>query len=158
MAHLMRTMFFKVPVDVLDAIVRDPRRVPEYWVGMSGPDRVFGEGGPGTKAEFTLEMMGARRRFVSRTIEEQHNPDGSTDWRWEYSGAITGWLTCHHQPREEGTEATTEFDYTLPGRVFGRLADRLVVMKRMRRDFEESLEDLKLLAEASTARPVAKAA
>jgi hypothetical protein len=42
--------------------------------------------------------------------------------------------------------------------VFGKLFDRFVVEKRVRRDFEDSLENLKLLAEASVARSVAKAA
>jgi hypothetical protein len=157
-AHLTQTTEFNAPVDALNDIVRDPARVPEYWVGMSGPHRVFGKGGPGTKAEFTLEMMGAHRRFVSRTIEERHDPDGSTFWHWEYSGGLTGWLTCHHRPREGGSEATTEFEYALPGGVLGKLAGRLLIEKRVRRDFEESLENLKLLAEASVAKPVAKAA
>ena len=158
MAHLKQTTFFKAPMDTLNDVVRDPHRVPEYWIGMSAPLRVFGDGRPGTKAEFTQEMLGVRRRLVMRTIEERHNTDGSTDWRWEYSGGVTGSLTCHHEPREGGVEATTEFTYRFGGRVFGRLFDRLVLEKRVRRDFEESLENLKLLAEASVARPVAKAA
>jgi Polyketide cyclase / dehydrase and lipid transport len=158
MAHLQQTTFFKVPMEALNDLVRDPRRVPDFWIGMSGPHRVFGDGGPGSKAEYTLAMMGLHQRFVSRTIEERHNPDGSTDWRWEYTGGMTGSLTCHHQPREDGVEATTDFDYTLRGGVFGRLLDRAVVQRRVRRDFEESLENLKLLAEASVARPMAKAA
>jgi len=103
-------------------------------------------------------MMGVRMRLVYRTVEERHNADGSTDWRWEYGGGMSGWLTCHHQATEGGVEAITEFDYSPPGGWFGRLADRLFLEKRVRRDFEESLENLKLLAEASFARPVAKAA
>ena len=63
MAHLKQTTFIKVAVDTLNDIVRDPHRAPEYWVGMSGPHRAFGDGGPGTKAEFTLEMMGRRQRL-----------------------------------------------------------------------------------------------
>ena len=158
MAHLKQTTYMKVSPDALNDIVRDPRRATEYWVGMSGPQRAFGDGGPGTKAEFTHEMLGTHRRLTMRTVEERHNPDGSTDWRWEYTGGVSGSLTCHHEPREGGVEATTDFDYTLRGGVFGKLFDRAVVEKRVRRDFEESLENLKLLAEASVARPVAKAA
>jgi hypothetical protein len=158
MAHLTHADHFSVTPDALDDLVRDPRRTPEYWVGFSGPNRLFGDGGPGTKAEYSLETMGARQRLVSRTIEERHNPDGSTDWRWQFEGAISGWLACHHQPREDGVDTTTEFEYTLPGGVLGRVFDSLVVEKRVRRDFEDSLENLKLLAEASAAAPVAKAA
>jgi hypothetical protein len=158
MAHLKQTTYIKASPDTLNDIVRDPHRATEYWVGMSGPHRAFGDGGPGTKAEFTLEMMGRRQRLIMRTVEERHNPDGSTDWRWEYAGGISGSLACHHEPREGDVEATTDFEYTLGGGVFGKLLDRFVVEKRVRRDFEDSLENLKLLAEASVARPVAKAA
>lgn len=83
MAHLQQTTYTKASPDVLNDIVRDPRRVTEYWVGMSGPQRVFGDGGPGLKAEFTLQMLGTHRRLIMRTVEERHNEDGSTDWRWE---------------------------------------------------------------------------
>jgi hypothetical protein len=130
MAHLTHADHFNVTPDALNDLVRDPRRTPEYWVGFSGPNRLFGDGGPGTKAEYTLETL----------------------------GAISGWLTCHHQPREDGVDTTTEFEYRLPGGVLGRVFDNLVVEKRVRRDFEDSLENLKLLAEASAAKPVAKAA
>jgi len=158
MAHLEQTTFIKVPVATLDGIVRDARRVPEYWVGMSAPLRAFGDGGPGSKAEFTLEMLGTHQRLIMRTTEEKHNSDGSTDWRWEYGGGMTGSLTCHHEPREGGLEATTRFDYVLRGGMFGRLFDRAVLERRVRRDFEDSLENLKLLAESSAAKPIAKAA
>lgn len=158
MAHLEQTTYFKVPIETLNDLVRDPRRVPEYWVGMNGPLRAFGDGGPGSKAEFRMEMLGLRQRLVMRTVEERHGADGTTDWRWEYAGAMTGSLACHHEPREGGVEAVTRFDYTLRGGVFGRLFDRAVVARRVRRDFEDSLENLKLLAETPAARPMAKAA
>jgi len=158
MAHLNQITHFNVAVDALNDIVRDPQRVPEYWVGMTGPHRAFGDGGPGTKAEFTLAMLGMRQRLVMRTVEERHNADGSTDWRWEYEGGISGSLTCHHEPREGGCQATTDFDYTLRGGIFGRMFDRLVIERRVRRDFEDSLENLRLLAETSVATPVVKAA
>ncbi len=126
MAHLKHTLLIHAPVDAIDTIVRDPHRWSEFWVGMSDPVRVFGDGGPGTKAEFTQLMMGVRLRVIDRTVEERHNPDGSTDWRWQFEGATWGWLTCHHEPRDEGTEITTEFDYALPGSVLGKVADRLL--------------------------------
>jgi hypothetical protein len=162
MAHLKHTMFVSTSVDALDAFVRDPHRWSEFIVGMSGPTRVFGDGGQGTKAEFAISMLGVQRRVVYRTVEERHNPDGSTEWRWELEGATWGWMTCHHEPRDKGVDVTTEFDYGLPGSVFGKVADRLLFEKRMRRDFEEGLENLKLVAEttvpAATVAPIAATA
>jgi coenzyme Q-binding protein COQ10 len=148
MAHLSTTMQINAPVEVLNAIVRDPHNWPKFQVGMGEPERVFGDGGPGTKVEFTQLMMGVKLRLVQRTIEERHDPDGSTFWRWELEGTAPGWITCHHQPHGDGCQITTNFEYAVPGSVLGKVADRLLIERRERRDFESSLENLKLLAEA----------
>jgi coenzyme Q-binding protein COQ10 len=58
-------------------------------------------------------------------------------------------MTCHHVPKNGGTQITTEFDYTVPGSVLGKVADRLLIEKLQRRDFQHSLENLKLLVEES---------
>jgi coenzyme Q-binding protein COQ10 len=157
MAHLKHGLLVHIPVDKLDAIVRDFHRWPEFTVGMSESARVFGDGGPGTKAELTQLMMGVHLNLIYRTTDERHNPDGSTDWRWEFEGGASGWMTCHHQPRGGDAETTTELDYTVPGSVLGKVADRLLIEKRFRRDFENSLENLKLLAESTAAAPPAAA-
>jgi hypothetical protein len=153
MAHLTQTLFINVPVGELDAVVKDPQQWARFWVGMSEPERVFGDGSPGTKVEFTMLVLGVRTHMIERTIEERHNEDGSTDWRWEFEGATPGWLTCHHEPKEGGTETTTEFEYSVPGSVVGKAADRLLLEKRMRRDFENSLENLKLMVELGVSTP-----
>lgn len=150
MAHLTESLFINAPVASIDGIVREPRQWPKFWVGMSDPDRVEGDGGPGTVVEFDLHLMGIRMREKEKTVEERHNPDGSTDWRWDFEGSTSGHLTCHHEPRDGGTVITTDFDYTLPGSVLGKVADRLLIEKMQGRDFRHSLENLKLLAEAAS--------
>jgi hypothetical protein len=158
MAHLTKTMLINASVGDIDAVVKDPRQWPKFWVGMGEPERVFGDGSPGTKAEFTMLLMGVRMHMIDRTIEERHNDDGSTDWRWEFEGPTSGSIACHHQPMESGTEITTDFEYSMPGSLFGAAADRLLLEKRMRRDFENSLENLKLLAEFGESAPARKTA
>ena len=149
MAHLTHSFHVGVPVDNLDELVKDPRSWPRFWVGMDGSPRVFGDGSPGTKAEFFQHMMGVRMRMLDRTIEERHNTDGSTDWRWQFEGPVTGTISCHHQPGSGGTDVTTSFDYDVPRRLGGRVTDRVILEKRMRRDFQDSMDNLRLLAESS---------
>jgi hypothetical protein len=157
MAHLLYDFHVGVPVDAFDALVKDPRTWPTFWVGMDGSPRVFGDGSPGTKAEFYQHTMGVTLRMVDRTVEERHNPDGSTDWRWEFEGAIRGTIACHHEPGADGTDVNTTFDYQVPGKLGGRAVDRFILAKRMRRDFEDSMDNLRLLAE-TTAVPATMAA
>ena len=49
----------------------------------------------------------------------------------------------------DGADVTTSFDYDVPFKLGGRAVDRLVLEKRMRRDFEDSMDNLRLLAETS---------
>ncbi len=149
MAHLMHDFHVDVPVAAFDALVKDPRTWPAFWVGMDGSPRVFGDGSPGTKAEFFQHTMGIKLRMVDRTMEERHNPDRSTDWRWQFEGAISGTISCHHEPSGDGTDVTTTFVYDVPKRFGGRVADRLFLERRMRHDFEDSMDNLKLLAETT---------
>jgi hypothetical protein len=156
MAHLLHDFHINAPVGDVDAIVKDPHTWPTFWVGMSDPERVFGDGSPGTKAEFTQLMMGMKLRIVDRTVEERHNPDGSTDWCWRFEGTISGELSCHHEPADDGTDVKTTFDYTIPGSVLGKFADRVFLEKRVRHDFEDSMDNLKLFAETTAISAAAR--
>lgn len=149
MAHLHHTLHIDAPVRKVDEIVRDPNQWSHFWVGMADPSRVNGGGGPGTSAEFDLISFGIRQHEISRTVEEIHDPDGSTHWRWEFEGTTKGWMTCDHHPADGGTDIDTEFEYTVPGSVFGRVIDLLALERIQRRDFQNSLENLKVLAESA---------
>lgn len=148
MAHLSKSMFIGAPVEKIDGIVRDPRKWPGFWVGMADPESVKGEGGPGTVVSFELVTFGLKTHETQRVVAERHDPDGSTHWRWEFEGATRGWITCDHVPADGGTQITTEFDYTPPLSVVGKVVDLLVLERVQRRDFNASLENLKELAEA----------
>jgi coenzyme Q-binding protein COQ10 len=158
MAHFVYDFHVGMSVGDFDGLVKDPRTWPEFWVGMDGSPRVFGDGSPGTKAEFYQHMMGMRMRMVDRTLEERHNPDGSSDWRWQFEGPLTGSITCHHAPAGDGTDVSTTFDYDVPRRVGGRVTDRVLLERRMRHDFEDSMDNLRLLAESRRSPAVAAAA
>ncbi len=149
MAHFKDTIHIDAPVAKVDAVVRDPHQWPDFWVGMEDPEKISGDGGPGTSVEYGLVMFGVHVHETGRVIEERHDPDGSTHWRWEFEGGTSGWLACDHTPEDGGTRITSEMDYTLPGSVLGKVADRLLVEKRERRDLHTTMENLKLLVEES---------
>ncbi|MCL4368169.1 MAG: SRPBCC family protein [Actinobacteria bacterium] len=149
MAHLHHSLHIDAPVEKIDEIVGDPRQWSHFWVGMTDPMKVDGGGGPGTSAEYDIVSFGIRQHEITHTIEERHDPDGSTHWRWEFEGTTHGWLTCDHLPADGGTDITTEFEYNIPGSVFGRVVDLLVLERIQRRDFQNSLENIKVLAESA---------
>ena len=159
MTHLKDSIFINAPVDMVDDLVRDPRMWPTFFVGVEPPERVTGDGGPGTVVEGSMALvLGIHVHETTKVTEERHESDG-THWRWDVSGSVPYCLTCHHQPREGGTLITSEVEYAMPWGVLGRAADRLFVERVQRRDAHHSLENMKRLLEerATVATRVAAA-
>jgi hypothetical protein len=126
MAHLKNSILINVPVEKLNGVVGDPHNWATFITGMSELEKISGNGGVGTVAEHGMALMwGIRRPATTKVTEERHDPDGSTFWRWEQEGTAPAWWTCHHQPRQEGTLATSELEYTMPWGMLGKACDHL---------------------------------
>lgn len=150
MAHLKDSILINAPVQKVDAVVGDPHKWATFMTGMSEPEKISGDGGVGTVAEHSMALMwGIRRPATTKVTEEWHPPDGSTYWRWEQEGTAPAWWTCHHQPREGQTVATSELEYTLPWGMVGKAMDRLFVAGSQRRHMRRTMENVKRLAEES---------
>jgi hypothetical protein len=150
MAHLKDSILIKVPVERMDAVVRDPHKWATWITGMGAPEKISGDGGVGTVVEHSMALMwGIRRPATTKVTEERHDPDGSTFWRWEQSGTAPAWWTCHHQPRAGQTLAVSELEYTMPWGILGKLCDRLFVAGSEKRAMRQTLESIKRVAEES---------
>jgi uncharacterized membrane protein len=62
-------------------------------------------------------------------------------------GMLSGEARWELTPEGDGTRLTTTFDYALPGGVFGRLADALIVRRMNAKSLEEALKNFKALVE-----------
>ena len=91
MTHLKVSIFINAPAEVVDDLVRDPRKWPMFMVGVEPPEKITGDGGPGTVVEGSVALMLGMHAHETVTVtEERHEPDG-THWRWEASGAMPYW-------------------------------------------------------------------
>jgi coenzyme Q-binding protein COQ10 len=151
MGHLKHSVHIKAPVDKVWDYCEDPHHWPTFMVGMSGPDKVTGDIGVGQQIEYTLLAAGVHMHQTERTVEDRRDPDGSGHWRGEFTGSSSGWDTFDVKPENGGTEVTMEMEYTVPGSVLGKVADRLILERMADRDMLHSLENLKLLMEESSA-------
>lgn len=150
MAHLKESILINASVEKVNAVVRDPRNWATFITGMSQPEKISGEGGVGTAADHRMALMwGIRRPATTKVSQERHDPDGSTFWRWEQEGTAPAWWTCYHQPRQEGTLATSELEYTLSWGILGKACDRLFAARTQRRAMRQTMENVKRLAEKS---------
>jgi ligand-binding SRPBCC domain-containing protein len=150
MAHLKTSATINAPVDRVDAVVRDPNNWAKFTTGMSMPTKISGSGGVGTQVEHRMALMwGISRPAITKVVEERHDPDGGTFWRWEMTGAVSAWWTCHHKPHDGKTQIASELNYTPPCGALGRLCDRLFIARGQMRGMHKTVENVKRLAEAS---------
>ncbi len=65
----------------------------------------------------------------------------------QMDGMLSGRARWELTPEGDGTRLTTTFDYVLPGGVFGKVADALIVKHMNAKSLEGALRNLKALVE-----------
>jgi len=65
----------------------------------------------------------------------------------QMEGMLSGRAHWELTPEGGGTRLTTTFDYALPGGVFGKIADALIVKRMNAKSLEEGLSNFKTLVE-----------
>ena len=65
----------------------------------------------------------------------------------QMEGMLSGQARWALAPEGDGTRLTTTFDYALPGGVFGKVADALIVKRMNGKSLEEALINFKALVE-----------
>lgn len=147
MAHLKKSILIHAPVETVYALARDPNRWATYYVGLSEPGKVTGEGEVGTVVEHSYLMAGMRFPVTTEVLEDHIGPEGAR-WKGKIGGPLAGEHTWTYAPKEGNTEVTADIEYTVPGTALGRIADRLIIERMQERSLEQTLENLRLLCEA----------
>jgi uncharacterized membrane protein len=97
----------------------------------------------GGKATFKVKSAGMSMQITETVLDYQ--PGRLQLLQME--GMLSGEARWELTPEGDGTVLTTTFDYTLPGGVFGRIADALVVERMNAKSLEEGLHSFKALVE-----------
>jgi hypothetical protein len=150
--HAKESIRIDAPVDDVDRVALPPDAWWKYFVGMSEPEAIRGDGGPGTIVDFSMSPPGGQPFHAAcRVAEYDHRADGSVHWRGVYSGGNSGWETWDLRPVDGGALATVEMEVVPAGAVWIRVAANLFVQRPLRRNVHQSLENLKRLVESETA-------
>jgi uncharacterized membrane protein len=65
----------------------------------------------------------------------------------QMEGMLSGHARWEVTPEGDGTHLSTTFDYALPGGVFGKIADALIVKRMNAKSLQEALHNFKELVE-----------
>jgi uncharacterized membrane protein len=144
MTTLERSTVINAPVDAIEAITDDARRLPEWYAGIeqAKPDDLFPE--PGGKVELVYKAAGVTFNLTQTAVERVPGQVGVN----RMEGMIAGTNRMTFTPEGEGTRVTMRFEYEMPGGGVGKLFDRLVVERMNAQNLEKSLENLKGLLES----------
>jgi len=144
MAHVEKSIVINAPAEKVFMRVEDNESFPEWWPNMIEQKRQTpGPLAVGSKSRFTYNMLG-----VKTTGEvELTTYEPPTHLVARTSGGVNGTFDWRCTPEGSGTRLSVVVDYTLPGSILGKIADKLVVEKRNEADLEEGLKKLKALIE-----------
>jgi uncharacterized membrane protein len=92
-------------------------------------------------------MAGVHFPVTTKVLEHRSESDGSFYWKGENEGSLAGWTSWDYRPKDDGTVVILELEYTVPGSVLGKVADRLFVERSQERAAHHTLENLKQLTE-----------
>lgn len=148
MGHIRLDKHIDAPVERVTEIAMDPRHWASWWVNLSEPKKVEGDGGAGTVVEHSYLMAGVPFRVTTRVLQNEPTATGGRHVRLEFGGPLKGWQSWDYEPSGSGTMVSAEIEYNVPGAAVGKFADRVLVERLQERAREQTLENLKLLAEA----------
>lgn len=127
-------------------MVSTPERTPE-WNANVGTIRRLSAGavGVGSRTEARVKVMGTTHRVEGVCTVYDRPRRLVIESRSDLGATTTSDMGL--EPAPGGCVLRARLRYTVPGGGLGGLLDRLVLEKRSRQEFEESLSRLRLLAE-----------
>ena len=143
MATMERSLFINAPVDAIEAITLDGQRLPEWYAGIeqAEPDDLYPE--PGGIVDMVYKAAGISFDLQMTSLELVRGQSGT----YRMEGMITGTNYWTFTPEGDGTWVTAKFEYEMPGGILGKAADKLVVERVNAQNLQQSLNNLKVLAE-----------
>lgn len=148
MGHIKQSIQIDAPVERVTEIAMDPKHWSSWWVNLGEAKSVQGDGGPGTVVEHSYLMAGVPFHVTTRVTESTPTAAGGRHLRIEFEGPLKGWQTWDYEPAANGTDVTAEIEYNVPGSAIGKFADQMVIERMQERARQQTLENLKLMAEA----------
>ncbi|HEV2981309.1 MAG TPA: SRPBCC family protein [Solirubrobacteraceae bacterium] len=143
MAIVQRNVQIRASPQEIMAHLSDASRWPHWYPGMTEIDIAAPFPEVGGKVAFKVKSAGVSMPITETVLDYQ--PDKLQ--LFEMEGMLSGRARWELTPEGDGTRLTTTFDYALPGGVFGRIGDALIVKRMNAKSLEEALHNLKALVE-----------
>ena len=108
-------------------------------------DIVYTDERVGDTARLTYSSLGLRFPMTMTVVDH----DKPKKLALEMQGGMRGTMTFSLEPQGDATKFTWRIDYTMKGGILGKAIDSLLVERMNEKNAERSLENLKMLCEAT---------
>jgi uncharacterized membrane protein len=143
MAHIEKSVTIDAPVDRVFAYVTDIQSIPQWWP-IEVRNATAERAAKGVKYDWTYRMLGIPFHGTSEHVEVQPGERILI----QSTGGIPNTLEYRLASQEGKTVVTMTMDYTVPGSVLGKLADKLVIERVNDNAAANIMANLKTICEA----------
>jgi hypothetical protein len=143
MAIVQRNVEIKASPQEIMAQLGDASRWPGWYPRMAEIEIAAPFPDEGGNVAFKVKSAGMSMPVTETVLEYQ---PGKLQLL-QIDGMMSGRARWELTPEGDGTRLTTTFDYALPGGVFGKMADALIVRRMNAKSLEEALHNFKALVE-----------
>jgi carbon monoxide dehydrogenase subunit G len=138
MATVDKSIGIAAPADKVFAFMADPANLPGVWPSMVGVRDLAPNAGGGTDFAWTYKMAGMK--FDGKTVMTEFDPPHRMTGTSE--GGIASTISWTVTPDGDGSTLAVHADYTIPGKLFGKIAEPLVVRENAK-ELETLLANVK---------------
>ena len=143
MAHVQRSVAIKAAPEETMAFLSDASRWPDWYPGLTDIHVVDPFPEKGGKVTFKVKSAGVSMQITETVLDYQ---PGKLQL-FQMEGMLSGQARWELIREGDGTVLTTTFDYVLPGGVFGRIADALLVKRLNAKSLGEALQNCRAIVE-----------
>jgi hypothetical protein len=143
MAVVQRDVHINAPPLETMGHLSEATRWPDWYPGMVQIDVSAPFPEKGGKVDFKVKSAGMSMSITETVLDYQ---PGELQLL-QMEGMLSGLARWELTPEGNGTHLTTTFDYALPGGVFGKIADALVVKRMNTKSLEQGLHNFKDVVE-----------
>ncbi|HZO28585.1 MAG TPA: SRPBCC family protein [Chloroflexota bacterium] len=149
MPTVQHEVYINGPVEQVFAMVADADRAKEWSTNLVSIRRTSDGPGLGATTEAVMKIAGSEQRAKGRCTA--YDPPSHIRLETAFEKGNKGrreiWLT----PEGTGTRLRLEQEYSLPGGLFGKVLNAVVVERQVKSDIEESFSRLRALVESGRA-------
>jgi len=146
MATIKKSILVETSLDKVWGVATDVNRWSSWYAGLSDIVQMTGDGGVGTVVEQRYLMAGMEFPVTTEVLEADKGPKRAR-WKGTIGGPLHGEQTFTYTAEGTGTRLTADMEYTVPGSVLGKFADRLIIERMQANSLEQTLENLKAICE-----------